>query len=145
MDIEQVLENTAPRFRPPLDDSFRPAVLFHRAFRESVGAGGVPLVIGLERENGRVFRYPTRVFPDENHQRTINSPRSEANTLHVERLVKFLLWQRGAYKIYIGGPQTIGEQIARTYAPDGVRKFDHHFMGEQVYRKKFEVICCRAE
>jgi predicted NBD/HSP70 family sugar kinase len=145
MALEQVLENTEPRLRPPLDESFRPAVLFHRAFRKRVGTGGVPLVVGLERENGQVFRYPTMIFPDEDLQRSSNSPRSEANYQHVERLVKFLLWQRGAYKIHIGGPQTIGEQIARTYSPDGVRKFDHHFMGDQVYRKKFEVIHCRAE
>ncbi len=69
---------------------------------------------------------------------------NEANILHVERIVKFLLWQRGAYKVYIGGPRSIGKRICEIYGPEGVRKFDHDFMGGQVYQKKFEVVCCQA-
>ncbi len=145
MVINQILEASKPVFRPPLEESFLPAVLFHRTFNQAVGDNGVPVVIGLERENGQIFRYETKVFPDEDHQGKVDLQRSETNCQHVERLVKFMLWQRGAYKIYIGGPRSIGEYIARTYAPDGIRTFDHHFMGEQVYQKKFEVVCCRTD
>ncbi len=67
MDIDQIFESAKPRFQPPLDETFRPAALFHRAFRQAVGEGGVPLVIGLERENGQIFRYETKVFPEEEH------------------------------------------------------------------------------
>ena len=145
MDIKQIFEASKPAFRPPLEESFLPAVLYHRAFKQAVGDSGVPVVIGLERENGQIFRYETNVLPDEDSERKVNTLRFEANCLHIERLVKFMLWQRGAYKIYIGGPRLLGEYIANTYAADGIRKFDHHFMGKQVYQKKFEVVCCRAD
>ncbi len=44
-----------PRFVPPLDPDFRPAVLANRAFRAEVEASGqgVPLVIALERTGAR--------------------------------------------------------------------------------------------
>lgn len=142
---KNVLEIAKPLFQPPLDQTFRPAVLFHRTFREAVGEIGVRLVIGLERENGQIFKYETQVFPEDDHSRIRDSSLIQASFLHVERIVKFLLWQRGAYKIYIGGTRSIGEFIAKTYASDGMRKFDHHFMGEQVYQKKFEVVCCDAD
>ena len=66
-------------------------------------------------------------------------PRFEANLTYAERIVKFLLWARGGWKVTIGGPRSIGQHIAKVYAPDGPRKFDHHFMGEQVYGHPFTV------
>ena len=124
-----------PRFLPPLEDGFRPASLANRAYRAEASACGEPLVIGLERENGNLSRYETLVFP-------AGHPRSVENNFYVERLVKFLLWQRGGYKVYIGGPQSVAEYIRTCYAPDGSRKFDYHFMGEQVYEQPFCVIGC---
>ena len=126
-----------PKFVPPLDDEFRPAVLANRAFDAEVAKAGVPLVIGLERDNGQVSRFETKVFPE-------GHPRSDANYRYVERLVKFLLWQRGGYKVYIGGPRSIGNFIRSCYAPDGERKFDYHFMGEQVYDQTFSVVPCNV-
>jgi len=126
-----------PHFVPPLDPSFRPAVLANRAFRAEVEASrvGVPLAIGLERTGGTLSRFETVVFPE-------NHPRAGANLRYVERLLKFLLWQRGGWKVYIGGPRSIGEHIRRTYAPAGPRAFDYHFMGEQVYQHPFTVVIC---
>jgi predicted NBD/HSP70 family sugar kinase len=144
MDINQVLKASRPKFLPPLDETFQPAALFHRDFKREVGEG-VPLIIGLERENGQIFRYETKVFPVDKNKKAENPAQEEANRLHIERIVKFLLWQRGAFKIYIGGPHSIGEFISKTYSPEGKRKFDEQFMGEQVYQKKFEVVCCRPD
>jgi len=128
-----------PTTSPPLDPDFRPAVLANRAFRrDAEAAGGVPLVIALERTHGAVSRYETLVFPEDH-------PRAEENLFYAERLLKFLLWQRGGWKITVGGPRAIGEHIRRLYAPDGQRAFDHHFMGEQVYRQPFSVVICEAE
>jgi predicted NBD/HSP70 family sugar kinase len=129
----------SPRFVPPLDKGFRPAALANRAFRAEVAAAGVgvPLVLGLERVNGALSRYETIVFPE-------GHPRSEANLFYSERLVKFLLWQRGGWKVYVGGPESIGQHIARVYAADGARAFDHDFMGETVYRQPFTVVVCGA-
>ena len=127
-----------PAIVPPLDAGFRPASLAHRHVREQLRSAGVPLVIGLERSGGEVSRFETAVLPDDH-------PEAGANVHYVERLVKFLLWQRGGYRIYVGGPRRIGESIRACYAPDGLRRFDYHFMGEQVYEREFEVIPCRAE
>ncbi len=128
-----------PRLVPPLDPNFRPAVLANRAFRTEVANSGVgaPLVLGLERANGELSRYETHVFPADH-------PRAVANRMYVERLVKFLLWQRGGWQVYVGGSREIGEYIAACYSPDGVRKFDYHFMGEDVYEQTFTVTICPA-
>lgn len=129
-----------PRFVPSLDEGFRPAVLANREFQREVAdsGGGVPLVLGLERADGSVSRFETKVFPDDH-------PRSDANLMVAERLVKFLLWQRGGCKVFVGGPQRIGDYIRECYSPDGPRAFDYHFMGEDVYERTFTVVSCTPE
>lgn len=124
-----------PNLVPPLDSSFRPAILANRAFEQEVSPGGVPLVISLERDNENCSRFESRVFPE-------GHPRAEANLAYVERLIKFLLWQRGGYRIHIGGPRSIGEYIQKIYSAEGMRRFDYHFMGEQVYERAFTVVLC---
>jgi len=124
-----------PKLVPPLDEAFRPAALANRAFREELGEQGVPLVIGLLRENGTLTRFETRVHPD-------GHPRQGADLPYVERLVKFLLWQRGGYQLYIGGPRRIGTYIRSCYSSGGARNFEVRFMGEQVYEQPFTVIAC---
>jgi predicted NBD/HSP70 family sugar kinase len=128
-----------PRFMPPLDEGFRPAVSANRAFLKDVQASGsgAPLVLALERADGSVSRFATRVFPE-------GHAGAAADLMYTERLVKFLLWQRGGWRVYIGGPRFIGEHIARVYSPDGARKFDYHFMGEDVYERTFTVVSCAA-
>jgi predicted NBD/HSP70 family sugar kinase len=125
------------RFAPSLDPTFEPAALFNREFRrELVQSGkGVPLVLGLERADGAISRFETQVF-DQDH------PWAVYNPFYTERLVKFLLWQRGGWKVYVGGPSIIGNYIQKWYAPAGEGKFDHHFMGEQVYEQPFTVVTC---
>jgi hypothetical protein len=124
--MAEKLKLIRPKFIPPLEPDFRPAALVNRLFQQEVADAGVPLVIGLERNKGEVSRVETRVFPE-------GHPRASANLEYIERMVKFLLWQRGGWKVYIGGPHSIGEYIKQCYSPEGKRKFDFHFMGEQVY------------
>ncbi len=135
----ETLKLVGPQFLPPLDSDFRPAVLANHAFRREVATSGVgvPLVLGLERADGERSRFETQVFPE-------GHPRAKASLTYVERLVKFLLWQRGGWKVYVGGPPSVGEYIRKTYAPEGERQFDYHFMGEDVYERTFEVIPCAA-
>jgi predicted NBD/HSP70 family sugar kinase len=127
-----------PQFIPPLDADFIPAGLVHQAFDQATAQDGVPLAIGLERNGGETSRYQTRVFPE-------GHPRYEENFAMVERLVKFLLWQRGGWKVTVGGPAAIGEYIRQVYAPGGERAFDHGFMGQTVYEQAFTVVTCAAE
>ena len=133
------LELVKPQFIPPLEPEFRPAALANHAFRDQVKASGVgaPLVLGLEREGGYVSRFETHVFPE-------GHPQAEANLVYAERLVKFLLWQRGGWRLYVGGPRSIGEYIQQVYSSEGARKFDAQFMGQDVYEHTFTVIPCQA-
>lgn len=128
------LDLARPRILPPLDGEFRPAALANRAFRQLIKEANVPLVIGLERDDAKISRYETQVLPD-------NHPQAQENLSYAERLLKFLLWQRGGNKVFIGGPRQIGEYLAHCYAPGGERSFDYHFMGEQVYQRKFSIEC----
>jgi predicted NBD/HSP70 family sugar kinase len=130
----------SPNFVPPLEPDYRPAVLANRAFSKAVetAGNGVPLVLGVERLNGEISRYETKVFPD-------GYPQAGKNLMYAERIVKFLLWQRGGWKVYVGGPTSIGEYIQKSYAPGGEREFDYHFMGEDVYEHTFTVVVCTPE
>src|SRR5204863_7716454 len=57
---------------------------------------------------------------------------------YVERIVKFLLWARGGWKLHFGGPKAIGEFIRDTYSPRGARKFDCEIMARS-YGRGFQV------
>ena len=118
---------------PPLDPDFRPASPINRAFREAVRAagGGVPLALALERGDGQISVFRTAIFP-------ADDPRSALNPVYVERLVKFLLWQKGGWRVVVGGPAEIGEHIRAVYSPGGARAFDCDLMG-RVYEKPFTV------
>ena len=132
------LDLLSPLVQPPLDEGFRPAVLANRNFRLQTASIGVPFIIGLERCDGGISRYEGKIFP-------AGHPNTAANLDYIERLVKFLLWQRGAFRLYIGGPRKIGEHISKCYSPAGTRRFDHQFMGEQVYEQPFQVVECAPQ
>jgi predicted NBD/HSP70 family sugar kinase len=137
--METTFTLVEPGVRPSLDPGFRPSVLANRRFREEVEAsgGGVPLVITLERAGGARSRLETRVF-------TEGHPRFAAGARYAERLFKFLLWQWGGWKAWIGGPRAIGHAIARAYGPEGARAFDADLMGRDVYDRPFTVMACDA-
>jgi predicted NBD/HSP70 family sugar kinase len=127
-----------PSLVPPLDEGFRPAALAMRAFEQALPGTAEPLEIGVERAPGIVSRCAARVFPE-------GSAQAGANCAYAERLVKFLLWQRGGYRLLVGGPRGIGEHIRELYSPHGARAFDAAFMGQQVYERPFSVEVCRPE
>ncbi|MDM8519102.1 ROK family protein [Anaerolineales bacterium HSG6] len=134
------LELVKPNFVPPLDEGYRPAVLANRAYKQAVAESGdgVDLALALERADGSISRFELTVFPEGHAQ-------AEANLPYVERIVKFLLWQRGGWKVYVGGPESIGNHIKDVYSADGDRAFDYKFMGEKVYEKPFTVVVCSAQ
>jgi predicted NBD/HSP70 family sugar kinase len=125
-----------PAITAPLDPGFQPAISFNRGYQAALKASGngVPLVLGLERENGLLSRYETLV-----------SSRPDAASLqYVERIVKFLLWSRGGWKLHVGGPKPLGEFIRKAYSPRGARKFDCEMMA-RAYGRKFQVALTGAE
>ena len=136
----QLAELGKPSLQPALDPHFRPAALVNRAFRGLVAKSGraVPLVIGLARPDGTNSRFETEVFSPDHPEAGLNLP-------YVERLVKFLLWQKGGYRVTIGGPVSVGKHIEETYSAKGARAFDFEFMGETTYERPFEVVITSPE
>ena len=127
-----------PAIIAPLDRGFLPASLFSRKYRELAAAsGGVLLRLALERGGGEISTFETTVVPP-------HAGHLEATLLYVERLVKALLWQRGGWKVTVGGPPEIGNYIKQVYSATGARKFDYEFMGD-VYEHAFEVVATTAE
>ncbi|MCC6730373.1 MAG: ROK family protein [Chthonomonadales bacterium] len=117
---------------PPLDTTFQPASVVGRAVRRgAVAEGGVPVRIAIERADGSVSLYETIAFAP-------GSPRFALNLPYIERVVKFLLWQRGGWRVFVGGPEPIGEHVRALYRAGGERAFDADFMGS-VFEHPFTV------
>lgn len=133
--MEKSFDLFKPKIIPPLDTNFRPAVLTNRNFENLAAIPGVPFIIGLQRKNGEFSRFETKVLPQGHVQ-------EEANLHYVERLVKFLLWQRGGYRLFLGGSPSIGNYIRQLYSPQGKREFDYRFMGKQIHEQEFSVVPC---
>jgi predicted NBD/HSP70 family sugar kinase len=129
-----------PAWTPTLDPGFLPAALANRRFRQEVESqgGGEALIFALQGSDGSISRFATQVFPD-------GDPRAGNNLLYAERLLKFLLWQRGGWRVYLAGPQGVFDHLQACYAPGGPRAFDAHFMGEQVYQQPFTLLRCPPE
>ena len=128
-----------PKIVPTLDPNFRPAVLANRNYRQQVRASGgaQPIIIALEQADGSVFHFPTEIFPE-------NHPQAVANFLYVERLVKFLLWSRGGYRVYINGPKSLGDKLKAHYAETVTGKFDAEIMGGKIYERPFEIVVTQS-
>jgi predicted NBD/HSP70 family sugar kinase len=129
-----------PRFHPPLDPEFVPAALWNRAYRASVAqAGGTPFALALERGDGSVSVCRTAILP----HRDANV---EVNCRYAERLLKFLLWQKGGWRVMVSGEPGVADYLATVYSPAGARSFDHRFMGERVYGRPLtiESVACDA-
>jgi predicted NBD/HSP70 family sugar kinase len=138
MNTISVLPLPQPRVRPVLDPDFRPAVLAAAAFADlvkSTGAG-VPVRLALEQSDGSVFRFDTAVLPE-------SHPMASANGMYLERLVKFLLWSRGGWRIYVDGPAALADALAAHYADTAAGRFDADFVGARVFDHPIEVLAVR--
>ncbi|MGH9371296.1 MAG: ROK family protein [Vicinamibacterales bacterium] len=118
----------APRVTPVLDPAFRPAVLAARAFQDLVRstAGAVPVRLALEQADGSVFRFDTTVLPDAH-------PRAAGNVPYLERLVKFILWSRGGWRIFVDGPASLASALAAHYRESETGRFDAQLVGERMF------------
>lgn len=86
------------------------------------------LTFALERSDG-VSRFTLQVLPD-------GHARADESRWLAERVLKFLLWQRGAYHVRVAGPDGICRHLATCYRAGGPRDFDVAFFG-QVYERPF--------
>lgn len=134
------LLSSAPRQRPPLDPDFRPAVLWNRQYRQLVAADRAsrPLVLALVREVGSVSLHHDRVL-------SAGHPAAVLTLTYVERLLKFLLWQKGAARVFVAGADELVESLAAIYSAGGARAFDQELIGGRIYRQPFGVKGCAPD
>ncbi len=125
----------APKITPVLDEAFRPAILANRAFLAAVRASGKgqAILLAIEQTDGSVFYFATEIFAD-------GAPGAAGNFVYVERLVKFLLWSWGGWRVYLDGPQALGDQLANHFRKTAAGKFDSHIIGEKIYDHPIEVV-----
>ncbi len=127
-----------PAIAPVLDPDFRPAVLANRAFRQAAERQPVAVSLALERADGGVSRFDTVVAD-------ASLAESAGNFMVVERLVKFLLWSRGGWKVHFCGPAELGHQLQAHYRETATGRFDAELMGGKIYEKPFEVVLVSAQ
>lgn len=122
--------------RPVLEPAFHPLFTAIRAYRQVCNdSGETPHVeFALERTGGAVSRWREPVPPPD------LIPQSDTLQL-LERIVKFLLWSRGAGTLHIAGPEFVTRHFSATYRRGGAREFDAQLMG-RVYDREFQVNVC---
>src|SRR5450432_4231761 len=131
--MAETLLEQPPNVAPPLHREFRPAWLGNRAFRAEVARSkGVRLALALERDAGSVSVFETSLLPP-------GHPQATSNLRYVERILKFLLWQKGGFRVGVAGLPEIAEHLAREYAPGGARAFDADFLARIYERPAFIV------
>ena len=133
----QGLNLITPRVTPVLDPFFRPAALARKNFEAMALSTGQPNRIGiaLEQADGSIDHFQT-IIPPEDHAMAAGSFR------HVERLVKFLLWGRGGFKIHIAGSPKMAALLSDHFKQSPTGQFDAEIMGNRIYEQTFGVVSC---
>ena len=113
---------------PKLDPGFIPFGVWMNSYLEGAKQ---PIAIAVERDNGRVSVRRTFIH---------GTPEmADADYRYVERIVKFLLWSVGGYKVYICGCSDLAKKLQEAYKLGGQREFDFTFV-DQLYEKVLEII-----
>jgi predicted NBD/HSP70 family sugar kinase len=117
-----------------LDPEFLPASVWNRAYRKLIEEQGryEEILLCLERKDGSRSVFRTRTLPHEGNAVPLNQ-------IYVERLVKFLLWQRGGFLLTVAGNPALAGYLRMVYSATGPRAFDFKFMGDTVYGSEFQV------
>lgn len=125
---------------PTLDPDFVPAALWNRAFEKAVREQGdaCPVILAMERPDGTCFHRTLQLFPD---VREFDS----LNLRYVERMLKFLLWQRGGNRVWMCGCDSLVHRLNGIYSDQGARAFDLGYFGETLYDRPFELHACNEK
>ena len=102
---------------PELDEGFVPLEAFFAAHQQLAKK---PVCVAVERSRGQIGVWETAL---------IGTPEyAEADAYYMDRLVKFLLWSWGGFKVSVCGDEAAAAVIAAAYSADGSRAFDKEFM-----------------
>ncbi|HNX36471.1 MAG TPA: ROK family protein [Kiritimatiellia bacterium] len=120
-----------------LKRDFKPPITVLQELKRAARPNDKVLAIAWERENGYVSRYdlPLPARADEMPEVIVLA----------ERIVKFLLWSSGGWRLMLSGPRKLCQVIKQQYSATGARAFDVKFM-EGVYARPLVVeLCTMAE
>ena len=123
--IEVVIKN-----KPELDRDFIPIHKFNQTFLKTATK---PFSLAIERNDKQIYVKNTFIHGDEKN--------ADADLYYIDRLVKFELWHKGGFRIYIKGDDSLFERLKREYSPGGARAYDAEFFGG-IYQTGFEIIKC---
>ena len=113
---------------PVLDPNYIPFGVWMQAYLKGAEK---PLAIAVERTGGHVTVRNTFIH---------GTPEmAEADYRYVERIVKFLLWSVGGFKVYICGCSELAQKLQAAYKIGGQREFDFTFV-DQLFEKTLEII-----
>jgi predicted NBD/HSP70 family sugar kinase len=135
--LEELNTAAAPCLSPPFDSGFRPAACWARAYRSLVRRSPRRQLLRLVvvRPDGSAFHRSLDILPW--------SAATEAVTYrHVERTLKYLLWQKGGNEVQVSGCDALAARLAAAYAPGGERAFDADMMGPRLFGAAFRVRAC---
>ncbi|MCF7839105.1 MAG: ROK family protein [Candidatus Marinimicrobia bacterium] len=120
--------------RPVLDPGFEPAVRWQARYEREVALApdSVPVALALTRPDGAVSVVETRLL-------NVDPARHGATGRYLERLVKFLLWQRGGSRVVLCGSVAGADYLRGIYGPEGARAFDADVMGTRIFGEPFTV------
>ncbi len=113
---------------PVLHKDFVPMGAFNKAFLKTADKD---IAIAVERNDSLVYVYRTKIHGTE--------AMADADNFYVERMVKFLLWAVGGFRVTIYGSDKVAEFVKATYCKGGKRAFDAEKMG-MVFEHEFEVL-----
>ncbi len=135
--MESSLLRVVPKFVPPLDPGHRPAWLGNRNFEAAARRTrkAVKMIFALEGAGGAVTRFESVAFPP-------GHPQAAENLAYAERILKFLLWSRGGWKVSIAGPREVADHLEGVYGTRGARAFDAGFMAKIYEKPSFVVRHC---
>jgi predicted NBD/HSP70 family sugar kinase len=138
MNRNRGLSLIAPGVTPVLDPGFRPAVLANRAFRRQVQALPHPVAVrlALEQTDGTVSHFNTAIFSEKHSA-------AAGNFVYLERILKFLLWSRGGFRVHFDGPPALAEQLRQHYRESASGRFDSNLVGERMFDHSLEVVPTR--
>mmetsp|Transcript_26288 Transcript_26288/g.34541 ORF Transcript_26288/g.34541 Transcript_26288/m.34541 type:complete len:437 (-) Transcript_26288:698-2008(-) len=122
-----------PKIRPPLDPAFRPFILGKKKYLEAVEKcpDQTTLEFALVRQNSLCGRGTIPVFPEGN-------PYMDDSKIYVGTVLKFWLWQRGGFHLYIRGSFGLCIYLQKQFSDGGKYSFDIKTM-EKIYNRPFEV------
>lgn len=130
--FQSIEKEISPQIRPHYDPNFLPLGKFMAWYRKQAGNSPEEIRLALERENKLISTWRDKILP-------LSSETLLLTRIFLEKLVKFLLWQKGGWKIYFQGPEILYSRLRELYSSQGERKFDVDLMST-VYEQPFEVV-----